>query len=123
MDRNSRKRLEYWEQFPLDESGAPTNYLSYRLVRTLFTEPRRWYLLDELPQLLASDRDHIDVMLRQLRSIDMATSHERRPDCWKYNLSCRNVEFQAKVEGFLADTDISGLPNHFLAAATRSASD
>jgi hypothetical protein len=114
MQMKEIEKRDPWDVFPVDEEGRPTTYLSYRLLKTLFSQPRRQYTTEELSEVLASMEYEIEVMLKQLALVDIVQQDPSSPRSYRYNLSSRNVEMQANLETFLLDVELEGLPVHVM---------
>jgi hypothetical protein len=114
MHMKEVQKRDPWDIFPLDEEGRPTTYLSYRVLRTMFSQPRRQYTTRELCEVLASKEYEIEVILKQLALVDIVQQNPSCPGYYSYNLSSRNIEMQSDLETFLLDVELEGLPVHIM---------
>ena len=100
--------------FPVDEFGRPATYLAYKVLKTLFSRPQRWYSSADLAQQLTADEPDILPLLRRLDLLDFVEHATVSPRTYKYNLHSNNFALQAKLEEFLLDVEQNGLPSFIL---------
>ena len=99
-----------WDIFPVDGNGRPTTFLSYRILKLLFSTYRDSYTPTELANLLASDTLEVDVICRQLHMADLVTENLGENKSYKYNLNSSNIDVQAGFEKFIVDVEEEGFP-------------
>jgi len=103
-----------WDSFPIDERGRPTTYLSFKILKMTFSEPRRWFSPKELSKLLGAKDSDTDAICRQLELADLVTVNGSKPEQYRYNLNSRNVDVQAGFEKFLVEVELDSLPVHLM---------
>ena len=107
MGMDAQALLALWEDFPVDETGRPTHYTSYRVLSRLLEQPHRWYSTRELSELLIIPEYEIEVRMRQLYSVDLVSKSTTESHVWRYNFKCRNAVLQAGLENFMADIEVN----------------
>lgn len=110
--------LIYEEKFtnipPIDMHGRPTTYLGFRILKLMFSQPRRWFTAKELGRLLVSKHSDTKLICRQLIQIDFLIEYPSQPSKYKYNLKCRNTDTQAAFESYLAEVYLKAIPVHLI---------
>ena len=99
-----------WDIFPIDGQGRPTTYLSFSILKVLFSRAQRAYTPQELAELLAADHDEVRIICRQLQLAELIMKTGGEYESYKYNLKSRNIDVQAGFEKFLVDVEQEGLP-------------
>lgn len=123
MAANIADARKLWSIFPVNDQGKPTTYLCYRLLKLLFSNPRRSYTPIELANLLASDIKEVDVMCRQLHLADLLTVTPGENKSYSYNLQSTNTDVQSGFEKYLVDVEREDLPVHLELDYSPSTSD
>ena len=99
---------------PIDKNGKPTTYLSFMILKVMFSEPNRWFTPEDLAKLLAANRSDTDSICHQLTVTDLLTSDSSQPGRYKYNINSNNIDIQTEFESFMADVELDNLPVHLM---------
>lgn len=94
---------------PINNSGLPTTYMSYRLLKEMFGNHNRSYTIQELSDLTSFRISEVELMCKQLKALDFLTEESSDPTKFKYNVRCKNIELQIGFENFLADVFLKNL--------------
>ena len=101
-------------KIPIDDEGRPTCFLSFRILRLLFSPPfpppRPMYNTKEIASFLAADYHKTDTILKYFVDLDMLTEPPGHPGYYKYNMNCPNIELQAGFEKYLVEFEQNNLP-------------
>jgi len=103
-----------WDHFPIDGQGKPTTYLSYRILKLLFSTPQRSYTSRQLAEMFAADPKEVDVICRQLHLADLVVENPGENKSYRYKLDSKNVDVQAGFEKFIVDVEHDNLPVHLM---------
>ena len=114
MPTKLANEIELWDIFAIDERGRPTTYLSFMILKSMFSEPKRWFTPKELTKLLAAKYSDTETICHQLEMADLITENPSQPGQYRYNLKTRNVELQVGFEKFLVDVELESLPVHLM---------
>lgn len=96
--------------FAIDGRGRPTTYLSFMILKMMFSEPNRWFTSKELRRLLVANRRDTDLICRQLVYVDLISENATLPGQYQYNINSTNIDVQAGFEKFLVDVELESLP-------------
>lgn len=103
---------EPWNVFAVNEEGEPTTYLSFMILKTMFSEPYRWFTPKELGKLLVAKYTDVDSICCQLKQVDLLSKNASQHGHYRYNLNTTNVDLQTGFEKFLVDVELENLPVH-----------
>jgi len=107
MTENNKPEVQ--ELPPINNSGHPTTYMSYHLLKEMFGSHNRSYTTKELSDLTCFKLSEIELMCKQLKELDFLTEESSDQKRFKYNLKCKNIELQAAFERFLVDVEVDNL--------------
>jgi hypothetical protein len=99
---------------PIDSQGIPTTYLSFMILKLMFSELNRWFTPEDLSKLLAAKHSDTDSICRQLKLMDLINEDPLQIGRYRYNLNTTNVNTQTDLECFLADVELNNLPVHLM---------
>lgn len=99
---------------PIDSQGKPTTYLTFRLLKLMFSRPSRFFTPGELAKLLSAKYSDTDLICRQLKLMDFLTESPSQQVGYRYNLNSKNFKTQASFETFLVDVELEALPVHLM---------
>lgn len=111
---------EPWDILAVDAKGRPTTYLSFMILKLMFSDPNRWFTPREIAKLLAAKCSDTDMICRQLELVDLLTENPSQPGQYQYNWSSTNVDLQVGFETFLVDVELESLPVHLMLAYSPS---
>jgi hypothetical protein len=60
---------------PLDKHGTPTTYLSFLILKRMFSQASRWFTSKQLTTLLGARFANVDMICRQLKSLDLISEN------------------------------------------------
>lgn len=89
--------------FPITRCGIPTSGSAYRLIQLLFTR-RTATTVNEIALVTGIAPDDIFTMCRQLAMAGILRQCPGDSALFQYNSRCGDVELQALLESFLAET-------------------
>lgn len=101
-----------WDVFAIDSQGRPTTYLSYMILKTMFSESYRWFTSKELDKFLVAEHTDVDTICRQLKHVDLLSENVSQRGQYRYNLNSKQVDLQTELEKFLVDVERENLPVH-----------
>ena len=99
---------------PVDNYGKPTTYLTFLILKHMFSQTNRWFTSEKLANLFAARNYDTDLICSQLKLFDFLTEEPSTPKRYKYNLNCENSDLQAKCEKFILDVKLEALPIHLM---------
>lgn len=108
--KNTNVKEKQFDLPPVDEDGKPTTYLSFMILKLMFSESRRKFTPTDLARRLAAKEDNIDSICYQLKCYDLLTEDPSQPGKYQYNLDSANVELQVGIEKFLAYVELKHIP-------------
>ena len=116
MDANTKftDEQEVAELPPIDKNGRPTTYLSFMILKLMFSEPNRRFTPHHLAKLLAAKKSDTDLICRQLKQLDLLSEDPLQTVRYQYNLNTSNLEIQTALECFLAEVELNNLPVHLM---------
>jgi hypothetical protein len=100
--------------YPIDKHGRPTTYLAFRILKLMFSQPRKLFTPKELAKLLAAKHSDTELICRQLKRIDFFSEDPSQPGKYKYNLKCKNADAQAALESYLAEVYRKAIPVYLI---------
>ena len=103
----------------IDGHGRPQNYLTFRILRLLFSPPfpprRPSFTAKEIAALLAENDQEVEHTLHQLQHADLLTKPPSQLDHYQYNFfTCPHVDIQAALEKFILNAELEDLPIHLM---------
>lgn len=114
MASEQSNKQEPYDIFAIDGKGRPTTYLSFRILKTIFREPSRWFTSKYIARLLVADYTDTDMICHQLELADFLNVKGSEPEQYRYNLNSRNIDVQVGFEKFLIEVELSSLPVHLM---------
>lgn len=99
---------------PVDKNGKPTTYLSFRILKLMFSQPHRFLTPKELSKLLVAKNSDTELICRQLKRMDFFSEDPSEPGKYKYNLKCKDVDTQVALESYLAEVYLKAIPVHLI---------
>ena len=99
---------------PIDKHGRPTTYLSYMILKLMFSEPRRWFTPEDLAKLLAAKDSDVQLICQQLKRRDLLIEDPAQTGKYQYNLNTDNLNEQISIEKFLLEAELDNLPVHLM---------
>ncbi len=99
---------------PIDKNGKPTTYLSFRILKLMFSQPHRFFTPKELAKLLVAKPSDTEFICCQLKRIDFFSENPFELGKYKYNLKCKEVDTQAAFESYLAEVYLKSIPVHLI---------
>ena len=102
------------ELTPIDKNGKPTTYLSFRILKLMFSQPHRFFTPKEIAKLLVAKPSDTKLICRQLKRIDFFSENSFEPGKYKYNLNCKEVDTQSAFESYLAEVYLKAIPVHLI---------
>ena len=108
--------MQYAEnRCPVDKYGRPTTYLSFLVLKTMLSEPRRWFASSELAEYFAAKHADVCFICHQLQEMGLFSESPSQPGQYRYHLeSNEGAELQLGFERFLAEVEVENLPVHLM---------